>query len=117
VGDLTMRVPEVRAVGRGGFEGWMRARGKYGGQNKVPRMDNSGETTRDLVRLSKAERRCSGEERNSSSSHRQNALCVVAGNPARQSEMGRKIRKNRCPPGCVLLDIPMVLFSTDSLPS
>src|SRR5213076_773012 len=37
-GDLTMRAPEVVPVRRGGFAGWMKARGKMGGQHKVPRM-------------------------------------------------------------------------------
>jgi len=27
----------------------MKARGKYGGQNKVPRMDNSGNMTKDMA--------------------------------------------------------------------
>lgn len=49
VGDLAMLMPEVRAVKRGGFDEWMKARGKYGGQNKVPRMDNSGKLTQDMV--------------------------------------------------------------------
>lgn len=49
VGDLAMRMPEVRVVKRGGFAEWMKARGKYGGQHKVPRMDNSGQLTRDLA--------------------------------------------------------------------
>lgn len=48
-GDLTMLAPLVRAVKRGGFEEWMKARGKAGGANKVPRMDNSGNLTRDMV--------------------------------------------------------------------
>jgi hypothetical protein len=47
--DLTMRAPEVLAVRRGGFADWMRARGKLGGQHKVPRMDNSGTLTQDLL--------------------------------------------------------------------
>jgi GH3 auxin-responsive promoter len=47
-GDLTMLAPEVRVVQRGGFAGWMRSKGKLGGQHKVPRMDNSGEITREL---------------------------------------------------------------------
>jgi hypothetical protein len=47
-GDLAMLLPEVRVVKKGGFAEWMRARGKYGGQNKVPRMDNSGKVTNDL---------------------------------------------------------------------
>jgi hypothetical protein len=49
VGDLTMTRPEVRPVPVGGFAGWMKSRGKLGGQNKVPRMDNSGQITRGLV--------------------------------------------------------------------
>jgi hypothetical protein len=49
VGDLAMLVPEVRVVKRGGFDEWMKARGKYGGQNKVPRMDNSGSMTKDMA--------------------------------------------------------------------
>jgi hypothetical protein len=49
VGDLTMLRPEIRVVRRGGFEEWMKARGKYGGQNKVPRMDNTGQMTRDMA--------------------------------------------------------------------
>jgi len=48
-GDLTMLPPVVRAVKRGGFQEWMRARGKAGGANKVPRMDNSGTMTRDMA--------------------------------------------------------------------
>ena len=47
--DLAMRMPEVRVVRRGGFDEWMKARGKYGGQNKVPRMDNSGNMTKDMA--------------------------------------------------------------------
>jgi GH3 auxin-responsive promoter len=49
VGDLAMLMPEVRVVKKGGFAEWMKARGKYGGQNKVPRMDNSGQMTRDMA--------------------------------------------------------------------
>ena len=39
----------VRAVKHGGFDEWMKARGKYGGQNKVPRMDNNGTMTKDMA--------------------------------------------------------------------
>jgi hypothetical protein len=48
-GDLTLRGPEVIPVRRGGFADWMRARGKLGGQHKVPRMDNSGRLTGELT--------------------------------------------------------------------
>lgn len=50
-GDLTMRPPEVVVVPRGGFASWMRAKGKLGGQHKVPRMDNNGEITRELSKF------------------------------------------------------------------
>jgi hypothetical protein len=50
VGDLTMRCPEVVPVAPGGFAAWMKSRGKYGGQNKVPRMDNTGQLTQELGR-------------------------------------------------------------------
>jgi hypothetical protein len=50
-GDLTMLAPEVVPVPRGGFAEWLRARGKVGGQHKVPRMDNSGTITTELSRL------------------------------------------------------------------
>jgi hypothetical protein len=49
-GDLAMRAPEVVPVPRGGFAEWLRARGKVGGQHKVPRMDNSGGVTAELSR-------------------------------------------------------------------
>jgi hypothetical protein len=49
-GGLQMAAPEVVPVPRGGFAGWMRSRGKLGGQHKVPRMDNTGAITADLSR-------------------------------------------------------------------
>jgi hypothetical protein len=50
-GDLAMRAPQVLPVRRGGFADWMRSRGRLGGQNKVPRMDNSGRITEELTRF------------------------------------------------------------------
>jgi hypothetical protein len=44
-GDLTLLAPVVRTVKRDGFEEWMKSRGKAGGANKVPRMDNTGTIT------------------------------------------------------------------------
>ena len=55
VGDLTMLRPVVRVVPEGGFEWWMKSRGKEGGQNKVPRMDNSGVMTEVMASLMRAE--------------------------------------------------------------
>lgn len=49
VNDLTMLMPVVRAVPEGGFGRWMAARGKMGGQNKVPLMDNDGRMTREIA--------------------------------------------------------------------
>ena len=48
-GDLTMSSPVVRIAKRGGFDAWMKSRGKYGGQNKVPRMDNTGKMTLEMI--------------------------------------------------------------------
>jgi len=48
VNDMSMLRPRVRAVKPGSFADWMKARGKFGGQNKVPRMDNTGEMTRSM---------------------------------------------------------------------
>jgi hypothetical protein len=50
-GDLAMREPEIVPVRHGGFADWMRSRGRLGGQNKVPRLDNSGQITDQLARF------------------------------------------------------------------
>jgi GH3 auxin-responsive promoter len=50
-GGLAMLAPEVCPVPRGGFADWMRTRRRLGGQNKVPRMDNSGHITDELARF------------------------------------------------------------------
>jgi hypothetical protein len=49
--------PSVIVAVPGSFESWMRYRGKLGGQNKVPRMDNSGALTRDLVGFLRSQNR------------------------------------------------------------
>ena len=41
--------PALLVTRPGAFEGWMRQRGKLGGQNKVPRVDNSGTITQNLL--------------------------------------------------------------------
>jgi hypothetical protein len=43
--------PAVLVAKPGAFEGWMRRRGKLGGQNKVPRVDNTGALTHDLIQF------------------------------------------------------------------
>jgi hypothetical protein len=42
-------LPAVVVAKPGGFDDWMRSRGKLGGQHKVPRMDNAGTLTNQLV--------------------------------------------------------------------
>ncbi len=42
-------MPALIVVRPGGFDAWMRSRGKLGGQHKVPRMDDSGKLTAGIV--------------------------------------------------------------------
>ena len=42
-------LPELVVARPGGFDDWMRSRGKLGGQHKVPRMDSTGTLTAGLV--------------------------------------------------------------------
>jgi hypothetical protein len=56
-GGAGLPAPALVVAARGGFEGWMRSRGKLGGQNKVPRMDSSGTLTGDLVEFLRANRK------------------------------------------------------------
>lgn len=44
-----MPLPALVVAKPGGFNCWMRSKGKLGGQHKVPRMDNAGTLTADLV--------------------------------------------------------------------
>ena len=46
-----MPAPAVVIAKPGGFDDWMRSKGKLGGQHKVPRIDGSGQQTEDLVRF------------------------------------------------------------------
>jgi len=41
--NLALEKPLVKAVSKGTFYNWMKARGKLGGQNKVPRLSNNRE--------------------------------------------------------------------------
>jgi hypothetical protein len=42
-------LPEIASARPGSFDDWMRARGKLGGQHKVPRIDSSGRLTSELL--------------------------------------------------------------------
>ena len=44
-------LPALTVAKPGGFEAWMRSRGKLGGQHKVPRMDNTGTRTAEIVTM------------------------------------------------------------------
>ena len=46
-----MPAPALVVARSGGFDDWMRSRGKLGGQHKVPRMDNSGTLTAEIVTM------------------------------------------------------------------
>ncbi len=48
-----MDAPEVRAVAPGTFARWMKARGRMGGQNKVPRIINDQQLFADLERFTR----------------------------------------------------------------
>jgi hypothetical protein len=54
-------LPALVVVQAGGFEAWMRNRGKLGGQHKVPRMDNAGVITAELVEFLRASGRVACE--------------------------------------------------------
>jgi hypothetical protein len=41
--DLALTQLKITAVSPGTFHAWMKSRGKYGGQNKVPRLSNDRE--------------------------------------------------------------------------
>ena len=51
VGDVVLSLPSLTVARPGGFDAWMRSRGKLGGQHKVPRMDNSGVITAEILGL------------------------------------------------------------------
>jgi len=44
-------LPALLVLKPGGFESWMRSKGKLGGQHKVPRMDNTGTLTASMVAM------------------------------------------------------------------
>lgn len=48
-GGFGMHAPEIRAVSPGYFSAWMKKRGKFGGQNKVPRLISNQELFNDLL--------------------------------------------------------------------
>lgn len=49
--DLNLEMPLVRPVPTGTFNKWLKAKSKFGGQNKVPRLSNSREYIEDLYKI------------------------------------------------------------------
>ncbi len=49
--DMNLEMPLVRAVPSGTFNKWLKAKSKFGGQNKVPRLSNSREYIEDLYKI------------------------------------------------------------------
>jgi hypothetical protein len=50
--DLNLIMPVVKPVPRGTFNKWLKAKNKFGGQNKVPRLSNTREYIDDLCNIS-----------------------------------------------------------------
>ena len=50
--DIALRRLQLHALPRGTFAGWMRSRGKFGGQHKVPRLANHREYVQDILGFS-----------------------------------------------------------------
>jgi len=46
---IGLPLPALTVARPGGFDAWMRSRGKLGGQHKVPRMDNAGALTAEIA--------------------------------------------------------------------
>ncbi len=53
-GDMQMQAPELLVAPPGTFVAWMKARGKLGGQNKVPRVINDEALLRSLIAAARA---------------------------------------------------------------
>ncbi len=47
-------LPALLVSSPGGLDAWMRARGKLGGQHKLPRIDTTGTLTRELAEFLRA---------------------------------------------------------------
>lgn len=52
--DTTLSLPKITTVPPGTFEGWLRAQGKVGGQNKVPRLYNDRTYLGELLKFTRS---------------------------------------------------------------
>ena len=51
--DVTLQMPEVMVARAGLFHDWLKAKGKLGGQHKVPRLSNTREYIDELIHINK----------------------------------------------------------------
>lgn len=52
--DLTLRSPQIRAMKKGTFFAWLKAKGKLGGQHKVPRLANDRKILDEILKMKHA---------------------------------------------------------------
>jgi len=50
--NITLQLPQINVVPSGTFKQWMKARGKQGGQNKIPRLSNERQIINQILRFS-----------------------------------------------------------------
>ena len=51
--NIALRLPIVKSVPKGLFIGWLRQKGKLGGQHKVPRLSNDRQYIDELLQMLK----------------------------------------------------------------
>lgn len=49
--DIALRMPVVHIMPAGGFNNWLKSKGKLGGQNKVPRLSNDRKCLEEILRF------------------------------------------------------------------
>jgi hypothetical protein len=49
--NMVLRPPIIHVAHPGTFDGWLKSRGKLGGQNKVPRLSNSREYLDEIMKF------------------------------------------------------------------
>jgi hypothetical protein len=47
--DMALRIPIVRQMPAGGFNNWLKSKGKLGGQHKVPRLANDRKVVEEVM--------------------------------------------------------------------
>jgi len=50
-GNLNLRIPKINTVKKGTFYAWLKAKGKLGGQNKIPRLLNNRSILDEILKL------------------------------------------------------------------